>query len=535
VFAVLGVGVVSVLAPLPQSPDVSVTAPGSAGDAPGGDDSGMEPTGKDADLVDAAPTAPDSGPAQTDDLSKLDGADTQPAALPEVGGPTSGLEQPQQPGQTPQVDADQDAPVVSVAPGGAPAAPSDESELSISTVPAQPSVPDVSDAGSGFGTQTPQVEDTPTVSTTQDPERSGDDTVATPAPPTAGTSPEAATESAAAPDPNGAGPDQPAVAQDGTGAQPAASAEQPVQTPTSPGQAPAQPAAAPQQPVAPEPDAQEEQPRVAALPQSGGEAETPSGPTIGKPVKPLTERGNNSTLPVANEAETATTETPAVPPIVQYATAFENPEGRPLLSIILIDDEKSFGSEALEDFPYPLTFAVNAAASDAPEKMARHRAAGFEVVALLDLPVGSTAQDAEVALSASFDRLPETVAILEGVGSGIQGNRGLSDQVTAIADATGRGLITQSNGLNTVQKLAARAGIPSAIVFRDFDGAGQTASVMRRFLDQAAFRAGQEGAVIMLGRVRPETISALLLWGLQDRAARVSLAPVSAVLLRAPE
>jgi len=36
----------------------------------------------------------------------------------------------------------------------------------------------------------------------------------------------------------------------------------------------------------------------------------------------------------------------------------------------------------------------------------------------------------------------------------------------------------------------------------------------------------------MLGRVRPDTVSALLLWGLQDRASRVALAPISAVLTR---
>ncbi len=133
-------------------------------------------------------------------------------------------------------------------------------------------------------------------------------------------------------------------------------------------------------------------------------------------------------------------------------------------------------------------------------------------------------------MSVWLEALPETVAVLEGTKSGIQGNRELSGQVSAIAGGTGRGLITQNNGLNTVQKLAARDGVPSAVVFRDFDGAGQTPTVMRRFLDQAAFRAGQEGAVVMLGRVRPDTISALLLWGLQDRASRVALAPVSAVL-----
>jgi polysaccharide deacetylase 2 family uncharacterized protein YibQ len=86
-------------------------------------------------------------------------------------------------------------------------------------------------------------------------------------------------------------------------------------------------------------------------------------------------------------------------------------------------------------------------------------------------------------------------------------------------------------GLNTAQKLIAREGVPSASVFRDFDANGQDARAIRRFLDQAAFRAGQEeGGVIMVGRLRAETISALLLWGLQDRASSVALAPVSAVL-----
>jgi polysaccharide deacetylase 2 family uncharacterized protein YibQ len=74
--------------------------------------------------------------------------------------------------------------------------------------------------------------------------------------------------------------------------------------------------------------------------------------------------------------------------------------------------------------------------------------------------------------------------------------------------------------------------VPADPVFRDFDSKGQSATVIRRFLDQAAFKAGQEGAVIMLGRLRPDTITALLLWGLQDRAGQVALAPISAVLLR---
>ena len=75
--------------------------------------------------------------------------------------------------------------------------------------------------------------------------------------------------------------------------------------------------------------------------------------------------------------------------------------------------------------------------------------------------------------------------------------------------------------------------MPAAAIFRDFDSKGQTSTVIRRFLDQAAFKAGIEGSVIMMGRMRPETISALLVWGLQDRASQVALAPVSAVLKNA--
>ena len=68
-------------------------------------------------------------------------------------------------------------------------------------------------------------------------------------------------------------------------------------------------------------------------------------------------------------------------------------------------------------------------------------------------------------------------------------------------------------------------------MFRDFDNKGQSAVVMRRFLDQAAFKARQQpGGVVMVGRLQAETISALLLWGLQDRATRVALAPISALL-----
>jgi polysaccharide deacetylase 2 family uncharacterized protein YibQ len=205
------------------------------------------------------------------------------------------------------------------------------------------------------------------------------------------------------------------------------------------------------------------------------------------------------------------------------------------MAIVLMDSGAdlsgaTIGLPALRSFPYPVSFAVDAMLPDARDRMAAYRAEGFEVLAMIDLPEGATATDAEVNLSVALQRIPEAVAVLEGVETGVQTTRDSGRQLADILAQTGHGFVTQNSGLNTVQKLAARQGVPSAVVFRDFDGKGQTPTVIRRFLDQAAFRAGQEDGVVMLGRLREETISALLLWALQDRAAQVALVPVSGVL-----
>ncbi len=502
VLVAAGAAGLSLLVPL-QRPDVATESPTAVAgaDADGGD-AGMAPAGTDADLVEAAPIAPRGEGSTSDDLSPLEGADTQPADKPRVGDATAGLNRPEPAAGAPDLSAGEETPVVPQAPSGGPDAPMQEAGVPEVADPAQPAPPTVPQTGSGFGMTPPEDEDAPDVASPEDPQR------VEVAPPAAGASPEDEIAPEVVTDPGAAPPAQPAPE-----AVAAGDSTPPVTAPAT-GTDPEIPDAPP--------------PRIATLPQAGDEPDAPDrSPAIGTPVKPLTERDDD------DEDQVAEPDGPSS--LALFAVPFDNPEDRPLMSIVLIDDAGSIGAEALADFPYPLTFAVDPALPDAAERMARHRAAGFEVVLLADLPAAASPQDVEVALAVWRDTLPEAVAILEGTGSGVQGNRALSDQVTLIAQDSGLGLITQANGLNTVQKLAVRAGVPSAVVFRDFDGAGQTPVVMRRFLDQAAFRAGQEGAVIMLGRVRPDTISALLLWGLQDRAERVALAPVSAVLMQVSE
>lgn len=299
-------------------------------------------------------------------------------------------------------------------------------------------------------------------------------------------------------------------------------------------------------------DTQTQTPDVDAAeePETPAPAAIPS-PKIGKPAISLTGRSGgivinrpgatadpdeaSPTTAVAEE-ETGVSDSDARP-IDRFRQTHDNPDAKPLMSIVLIDTgeaEIGEGTEVseLRDFPYPLSFAVDSALPDAQERMSMYRAEGFEVLSMIDLPFGALPSDAETTMSVVLGQMDQVVGVLEGPDLGFQETREVSDQITAILAQSGHGLVAQAKGLNTMPNLARKQGVPAAAVFRDFDKEGQNARVIRRFLDQAAFKARQEGAVIMLGRLRAETISALLLWGLQDRAGQVALAPVSAVLLR---
>jgi uncharacterized protein len=516
---------ISLLSPLPSRPNVDTRVPGNTSQsADPASDSGVKPAGQDADLVGAAPTVP-ADSSSSGDLASMESADTDSGARPVVGGETTLTDPDNGDSTRAETGTVQEAPVAGTSPdalGQGQTAP-DDLDVVAQTSTSRPEVGGTSKALSGptdgdtgvdvmVNSDTPVAPQSPgaALSTPLDDTQvtPSDDPTAQPvAPSTQGTTlsaPPDDTQVALSSDP--AQPIAPPVSDGGSGF----GAD--VSEPTS-----ADPYVNSSEPA-------DEPSRTAALPQAGSQEDAKVTPRIGTPVVPLTERGTG---------QSETPDTVGIePPIVRYSEPFSNPDDKPLMSIILIDDDKSIGVEALANFPQPLTMAVDPSAPDAAEKMARHRAAGFEVVSLIDLPKGATAQDAEVTLTASFAAMPEVVAVLEGPNSGIQGNRSLADQVSTIVASTGHGVIMQENGLNTVYKLAARDGIPAGLVFRDFDGAGQSGRNMRRFLDQAAFRAGQDGAVIMLGRIRPETISTLLLWALQDRASRIALAPVSAVLIR---
>ena len=135
-----------------------------------------------------------------------------------------------------------------------------------------------------------------------------------------------------------------------------------------------------------------------------------------------------------------------------------------------------------------------------------------------------------MTLEATFAALPETILLLDAGDGGLQESRAVTEQAMVGLSADGRGLVTVSKGLNMALRAADQADVPAGVIFRDLDSEGQDARVIRRFLDQAAFRARQESGVLLLGRMRADTISALVLWGTANRSGQVAFAPASAVL-----
>lgn len=517
-------GTVSVL----TAPPVTTPPEAAALDVPAGSEFDQSQEDREADLPAVTQETPDvSGapkvaPPEPDDLTSLQDADTTPADQPETAQPDAGMSAPEVGEDAPGVEVESDSPVLPSPQAMAPAAPTGEDDLSISTEPAQPPVPEVEDSGA-FDSPQAAPEASAAPEETQTPETA-------PAP-----EPEAETAPAPEPEPEARAPqadtqtdtaDQ-ARPSDETAAIPDPQPEQATQNDTD---------AAPD--TAPEPTTDaDDAGRQATFGNMAQGVTTGRLPSMtDTPATPEADAETPAAIAPEEAEQTDATDDAELedtrPPLERFATEFDNPEGKPLMSIVLIDDgDSAVGLEALSGFPYPLSFALDPGWPGAAEAARRYREAGFETLAMAYLPPGASPADTEVAMQAQMTAVPNAVAVFEAPDANLQSNRDASEQLASILAASGHGLVMYPQGLNTAQKLIAKEGVPSATLFRDFDASGQDATVIRRFLDQAAFKASRdEGGVIMVGRLRPDTISALLLWGLQDRASSVALAPVSAIL-----
>lgn len=242
-----------------------------------------------------------------------------------------------------------------------------------------------------------------------------------------------------------------------------------------------------------------------------------------------------NTLPQIGVAPAAVAEpAPVVDsrPIISFARSFTNDSGKPEFAIVLRDTGAADVDRAtLAALPFPVSFVIDPAQPDAAAHAAIYRAAGQEVVMLATgIPEGATAADLEQSFQANAAVLPEAVAVMDLGAAGFQDNRLLAAQVVPVIGAQGRGVLTFDLGLNAADQVARREHVPAAVIFRDLDAEGEDTQKIRRYLDRAAFKAAQEGSVVVVGSTRPETIEALMEWTVEGRASSVELAPLTAVL-----
>ena len=261
------------------------------------------------------------------------------------------------------------------------------------------------------------------------------------------------------------------------------------------------------------------------------------------PIKPrvittneggLTERNAETADPQddSNAAVLPEVELADAPPLERFAAEFENPEGKPLFGILLVDaGDATVNRQSVAALPFPVSIVIDPLSPEAAAHASLYRAGNKEVIMLASgIPAGATPADLEQTFQAHAAALPEAVAVVDSSVSAFQDDRPLATQIVPILAAQGRGLLTWDRGLNAADQVARREGLPSATIFRQIDAENESIPVMRRYLDRAAFQAAQNGTVIVIGTVRPETIAALLEWSIEGRSSTVALAPASAFL-----
>ena len=143
----------------------------------------------------------------------------------------------------------------------------------------------------------------------------------------------------------------------------------------------------------------------------------------------------------------------------------------------------------------------------------------------VDLARDASPAETRAALQNGFARVPQAVAVLEGGAGGLP--------VTGAAPVlarSGHGLVTRPPDPGPASGVPAFADVPAAPLQHDLDGQGQDADAIESALDRAAATADAQRGVIVLGRMRADTLRALSRWSGQGGARRVTLAPVSAVL-----
>ncbi|WP_116082754.1 divergent polysaccharide deacetylase family protein [Tropicimonas sp. IMCC34011] len=266
--------------------------------------------------------------------------------------------------------------------------------------------------------------------------------------------------------------------------------------------------------------------------------QAPTG--IGLRVLPLTERTGRSTLPpegnlVARRAADMdlgedVPQAESQGALQRNAIPFEDAAGRPLLSVVLLDDGTTT-PETISGLAFPVTVAVDPASEDAAARAASLSGAGAEVVIMASgLPKGARPQDLETSVEDWLTRVPSAIGVMDTEARDLGADEDMARQAISALAREGHGLLLRDTGLGGAERLAGEAGLPSASLWRRIDMGEPRPAGIGRALDRAAFEAGRIGGVVVSATMAPDTLEGLRNWAAAEEDGSVALAPLSAIL-----
>ena len=218
------------------------------------------------------------------------------------------------------------------------------------------------------------------------------------------------------------------------------------------------------------------------------------------------------------------------PALKRFAAAFDNPDGLPVLAVLLVDDgTRDAPVAAVARLGFAPTVVVNALAPDAADRLAAYRDAGAEVAMELALPEGALPSDVEVAFEAAIGLMPQVTMLYSSGNDVVQGDRQVTTQIMQVLAERGMGFVAQERGLGGAIRAATQAQVPAIAVARDLDDGGATGAMMRA-LDQSAFRARQTGDAVLRAGLDTETLTTLAAWAAENGDAGTIMGPVSSVM-----
>jgi len=147
------------------------------------------------------------------------------------------------------------------------------------------------------------------------------------------------------------------------------------------------------------------------------------------------------------------------------------------------------------------------------------------------LNVASSASQVQDALDVMFNTVPNAIGLMDNADATLQKNNRAGKEIVNFFVDSGHGLITNTKGINSLDREARAVAVRTAKVTRTLDGNHESKPVIMRYLDRVSLDAGRDGAVIILGTTAKETVATIAVWLLSSKGQSVTLAPASAVLL----